>query len=342
MRLDHIDPIIPRMYYIPYQDFKAAWCIWRYWLRLKRLENFDIVQVTNVMSVGLFFRYERTLPVVTRLSSFRPLWDTASGIPITPGVRVRWWMERIAIKGTSHVFAPSNYVAHLAEREYGLQKVSVIGSPFSIDGEVSPCERALEPFFCEPFALFFGRQTQMKGVDVLGRSVKRIFENYPDFRIAFVGNDGISPNGGSMMEYIKDLLSEYSDRLYVSPAKKRDELFEIVANARLVILPSICDNLPNTCLESMALGRVVIATQGTCFEELIEDTQSGFLVEAGSEKKLEEKIHSVWRFSDDTLKLIGGRAKSAMRRFAPESAVTGHLEFYQRAVAASKMRNRAR
>src|ERR1051326_7456438 len=46
-----------------------------------------------------------------------------------------------------------------------------------------------------------------------------------------------------------------------------------------VVLPSLIDNLPNSCLEAMGLGRVVIGTKGTSFEELITDEANGFLIE---------------------------------------------------------------
>ncbi len=56
------------------------------------------------------------------------------------------------------------------------------------------------------------------------------------------------------------------------------QLYPIIAAARLVVLPSLVDNLPNACLEAMGLGTAVIGTTGASFEELITDGVNGFLV----------------------------------------------------------------
>ena len=41
------------------------------------------------------------------------------------------------------------------------------------------------------------------------------------------------------------------------------QLYPVIAGARLVVLPSLIENLPNAGLEAMALGRAVIGTAGT-------------------------------------------------------------------------------
>ncbi len=53
----------------------------------------------------------------------------------------------------------------------------------------------------------------------------------------------------------------------------------------VLFLPSRIDNLTNTCIESMALGKVVIGTQGAIFEQLIEDGVNCFLCRIDCKKK---------------------------------------------------------
>ena len=129
MILDHIDPWIPRSLYNPYQDLKAAWCLYRLYDVEQQRQPFDLVQLSNVMAVGLFFNHRLT-PIVMRLSSYRPEWDRTAGIPITIGVKSRWQMEKWSIQATNFLYAPSAYVAQKSRKEYGLSRVDIVETPF--------------------------------------------------------------------------------------------------------------------------------------------------------------------------------------------------------------------
>jgi glycosyltransferase involved in cell wall biosynthesis len=113
---------------------------------------------------------------------------------------------------------------------------------------------------------------------------------------------------------------------------RHEELYPVVRRARLVVLPSLSDNLPNAMLEAMALGRPVIGTIGTSFDEVIEDGVSGFLVRPGDSAALADTIVAAWRRTD--LDEIGQRASDAVARFAPESSVAA-AEAYLEGIVAS-------
>jgi len=103
-------------------------------------------------------------------------------------------------------------------------------------------------------------------------------------------------------------------------------LYPIIAGAHLITLPSLIDNLPNAGLESMGLGKVVIGTSGTSFEELITDGLNGFLVPRDNPEALAEKIISAWNNPD--LETIGAAAKQKVLEFAPEKTVESLLKYY--------------
>jgi glycosyltransferase involved in cell wall biosynthesis len=72
------------------------------------------------------------------------------------------------------------------------------------------------------------------------------------------------------------------------------QLYPIIERAKLVVLPSIADNMPNACLEAMALGKAVVGPQGAVFDEVITDEERGFLVSPGNVNALAEKIVCAW------------------------------------------------
>jgi glycosyltransferase involved in cell wall biosynthesis len=330
MILDHVDPLIPRSFYNPYQDMKAAWCLWRRWQSEHRSQPFDVVQVSNVMSVGLFFRWTRSPQIITRMSSYRPFWDTAAGIPTTVGVRTRWWMERLAVTGTSFVYAPTQFVAKQVEQNYRIPQVEVIETPFFSEQTALDDSWFGQQIQGKEYALYFGRMTPMKGVHILAQALPTLFDRLPHFHMVLIGGEGLSPTPEyrTMRQYLEAHLAAYHDRFTILDSMRHDKLYPFIQNAKMVVLPSLMDNLPNTCLESMGLGKVVVATTGTCFEQVIEDKGSGVLVTPGDPIALAEGMIRAWQMTDDERRGMEQRAIASIERLHPDRAIPQLIEYY--------------
>ena len=333
MRIDRIDRFTPRSLYAPYQDLKAAWSLWRRWKAEHRNEAFDVVQVANVLAVGWFFNRAKNVPVVTRLSSYRPAWDRAFGVEENRSVRTRWWMERKAIERFNHTYAPTHFVARLTKVNYNVDKVDVIETPFYHEEPESDSTDYDRHCAGKRYLLFFGRQTQMKGVHRLAEALPKVMEKHHDLHAVFVGNSSRAPDGGQMHDYIRQHLKDFADRLVILDSVRHDKLYPIVQNADLVALPSLIDNLPNTCLEAMALGRVVLATTGTCFEQLIVDGESGILVEPDNAGALAEGLDRAWQLSAEQRQAIGNKAKERIAKLHPDIKVPELVEYFEEVIS---------
>jgi glycosyltransferase involved in cell wall biosynthesis len=332
MILDHIDPLIPKTFYNPYQDFKAAWCLWRRWQRIRQTVQFDIVQVANVMAVGLFFRWERKTPIVTRMSSYRPFWDTAAGIRQTVGVKLRWFMERLAVTGTRYLYAPTYFVAGQVQKGYGIPHVEVMETPFFLE-EPTADTSIFEQYEGKPYLLFFGRMTQMKGVHVLAEALPELLKQFQEMQVFFVGGNGPAPDGRPMADYIRDRLQEFGDRITILSSMRHDKLYPFIKNAKVVALPSLIDNLPNTCLEAMGIGKIVVATTGSCFEQVIENGVSGILVRPGDAAALAEGIRRAWQLEEPIYIEMQNQAQKSIGKLHPSQSIPRLIEYYQSIVA---------
>jgi glycosyltransferase involved in cell wall biosynthesis len=105
----------------------------------------------------------------------------------------------------------------------------------------------------------------------------------------------------------------------------------VIRSAKLVILPSLFENLSNAGLEAMALGRPLVATHGTAFEEIIRDGVNGFLVEAGDAAALAQKILSCLERTD--LEQIGENAYQSVLRFDSLKVAPQIIDSYQAALS---------
>jgi starch synthase len=108
----------------------------------------------------------------------------------------------------------------------------------------------------------------------------------------------------------------------------QSELFPILRAARLVVLPSLWENLANTCLEAMQLSRPVVATRRCGFEEVIQDGESGFLVEPGDAADLSGTLLRV--LGDPAmLDRVGAQGRSRVGDFAIDAMARRLADYYE-------------
>jgi glycosyltransferase involved in cell wall biosynthesis len=130
-----------------------------------------------------------------------------------------------------------------------------------------------------------------------------------------------------MADYARAQCGSFAERLVVLDNLPHRQLYPVIAGAHLVVLPSLIDNFPNACLEAMGLGKVVIGTVGTSFDELISEGATGFLVPPNNPEGLAEKIISSW--IDPRLCEIGQAAQRKTLEFSPEKTVEALLTYYR-------------
>ena len=120
------------------------------------------------------------------------------------------------------------------------------------------------------------------------------------------------------------LTATTSGRIHVCEAMDKAPLFGAIRGARLVVLPSLFENMSNAGLEAMALARPVVGTYGTAFEEIIEDGVNGFLTPPGDAAALAATILSCLQRPD--LEEIGRRGFETVRRFDSRAIAPRYAE----------------
>lgn len=287
--------------------------------RRHRERPFDVVHATNLAAAGLATALSRKVPVVTRISSYRWL-SYQYHQDMTFDLRLCETLDRFTIRHTTAAYAPSKLVARAASIDLGVP-VTVVRPPFFLETR-NKDDTVLRRIGVDPYLLFFGTLCFVKGVHILADAAASVLRAHPHLRLVLVGNDAEAPGfrSGSMWQYVLARIAPYRDRVLYLGALSHAQLYAVVARARGVVLPSITDNLPNACLEAMALGRVVIGTRGTSLDELLEDSVSGFLVPPGDASALSVAMANVWHMDESARDKIGVRAKASLAPFAPAVA----------------------
>lgn len=145
------------------------------------------------------------------------------------------------------------------------------------------------------------------------------------------------------MRSVKLAAKQYSDRvLYLGEIKDNEILFPIVKSSYACIFPSRADNLPNTCIEAMGLGKIVIGTYGASFEQLINHKESGLLIKRDSPKALIKAVDYLMSMTEEKREEMGERAKERVAQMTPDLVYERLILFYQEVIKRAKCRKKGR
>lgn len=293
---------------------------------LHRTHAFDVAQYAHLAGVGLL-RNSR-IPAVVRLSSSTKLCQEKGGYGAPNwDIAQQRFIENFVVKRADIVFGPSERIAELTTQECGVP-VRVIESPFlpdvaSVDDSVYRAH-----LHGVQYLLFFGSIGLIKGVGTIAEIIHAVLCRYPELRFAFVGKRLPGQDGGDLMDRVMHNAAEHVERVLWIPSQPHEKLYPIIAHAHAVILPSRIDNFPNSCIEAMALERVVVGTKGNGFEQLIVHGESGFLAAPDDAAGLLAMIGRVMALSSEECRVMGKRAEGRIRLLHPENTVAALLDCY--------------
>lgn len=301
--------------------------------KINRRQKVDLVQSVNTYGLALFRL--RSIPYVVRVSDHPPLWSGANKEDYDFNTclntkRIDEEMQFAALKKADVIITPSNLMNKLVKYKTG-RKAYTIESPVCVDdyGILELDEKVLEK---DKYWVTYSAMIGRKSICMLARVIDDLLEEYPDMKYVIIGKDRGVPYENNFVlasdMFYQNITKNRGRFLFMDEISDRRRLFSIVKNARACILPTRIDNLPNTVLESMALGKIVISSDKTSVEQLITDGYNGFLTQIDNEKELCEKIRYVMQMSEKERSTIEGRAQERVMNLTPENVYKKLLSLY--------------
>ena len=262
----------------------------------EREAPFDIVHSSDCGCPAFFVKKNRRRPLMVRCSWMGGLYLKTDGAPEVLDMKIATRMEKMLIRRADIAYAPSKFAAEYYQRNDNIN-IETLRPPFLLDVEPS----ASVPFdLPERFLLHFGTLGPIKGTDVLAEALPIVWRQEPSFTMVWAGQarrwtangQEVFPN--MFAEYSR-LWGEHASRVIYLGEIEKPHLYAVLKRADATVLPSACDNLPNTAIESLSLGVPVIGTRGASIDELVEPGYSGDVVPIGDAKALAEVLIRVWR-----------------------------------------------
>lgn len=305
---------------------------------INKKEKIDIIHVCNLSALSFSLRYD--IPYVVRISSIRTLKENAE---FPEGYReyneetlsVKSRLENNAIRKSKYVISPSNLLAAFLKEQMGVV-ATVIESPFMLEENGWDYTVYDSLVKGKRYIIHYGKLGYLKGTHIVAKIVGDILKQYTDISILLVGQDSemLDEDGGKIAahELVKICAGKYSDRVLWTGRLLRKQLYPLIQNAEFCLLPSRIDNLPNACIEAMAMGKIVIGTDGASFEQLIDDRISGFLCKKDDEKSFLQAVKEALEIEPDAKEKMVRKASERIRLLAPDIVYQNYLTFYQKVI----------
>jgi len=183
---------------------------------------------------------------------------------------------------------------------------------------------------------FFGRLEYRKGVTDLVDAIPLILRGEPDTRFHFVGKALIHPGTLEPFDkYIRRKLRRHMDRVTLVGQRSLEEMPREYSGVDICVFPSIWENFPNVCLESMAAGRGIVASSAGGMAEMLEEG-GGILVPPRSPRQLADAVIEFIR-CPELRSTAGGQARrEVLERYSSDKILPAVERSYERAIAANR------
>lgn len=300
-------------------------------VEFNKKNKIDIIHYTNLSGLALF--RPANIPAIIRVSGIHRLWWRVNESAVNEEMRLQDQLEFDVLSTVEKVVVPSEVIKNEIIKVVPHLDISLIETPF-VKNTLQFDSSVLKEYGLDnkKYVLFFGQVAPLKGVVAIAEMIHDFLNKYPDIYYVFVGQM-YRYQGKNMDKYILQNAKKFSNRIIFIDRLQHQFLFPIIEKAELITLPSRMDNLPNACIESMFLGKIVIGSNGASFDQLIEDGKSGFLCEIDDPKSLLSKVEMALSLNDEQKKLIGLNAKKRIEKLNPELVTNELLNFYRSAIS---------
>jgi len=239
-------------------------------------------------------------------------------------------MEKFCIVAADGLLSPSHFlkhrICHAVERDLPIE---VIPYPYQLEDLMSSQPSAWGDIVC------VGRLQVWKGTLHVVKACAHLWDQGYDFRLTLIGGDTeFAPRGTTVKSFLMKKYQRFirEGRLVITKGPlPRSELYQRMAKAWAVVIPSLWDNFPNVCIEAMALGKLVIAsTSGGQAEIVGSDGRCGLLFDWAKPGDFERVLKQALAMSGEENQRIGAQAAKRIRELtAPAKIIPQRVAHYE-------------
>lgn len=231
-------------------------------------------------------------------------------------------LDRMALKRFQGLAAVSDSVAQrLLASGVPARKIRTIAN--GIDVQTFECARPSSAlnFDGSKVVGMVARLDLKKGFEYLLRAARDLRGAFPELKVVIVGE-------GPDRREIEDMIRQFGLQSNVILAGQHSDMPGIYAAMDVFVLPSLNEGLPMTILEAMAASKPVIATRVGAIPKVIQDGETGLLVDPGDTDGLRDALARLLTDSDICSHLGAAGHDWVSRNYTSEAMALKYREMY--------------
>jgi glycosyltransferase involved in cell wall biosynthesis len=244
---------------------------------LKLLDNnltrIDIIEYPECGAEGFFIKTNPETLKVVRLHT--PWFFVRKINTIRECIGDQWffkYLEIHSIRKADLITAPTKAVVSI------FKGIKTKRSPFIIPNPVNIQQKVISS---GNKWIYTGRVERRKGVHILIEAYLDVCEKHQPPELILIGAPfGVDGDGTAYEKKIEALISHsrHSHNIVWTKGVSHDKVYEYLCQSAVAFFPSLWENFAYSCLEAMAVGCTVVASDCGGFPEMISNGVNGFLI----------------------------------------------------------------
>lgn len=257
-------------------------------------------------------------------------WQTYHPDKLSPPGRYDY--ERTYAQSCDLIVSPSQALADWAVREWSIlpSRIIVVANPYV----PSPSLLDIPVGGAGSVVGYFGRLEQRKGIADLVEAVPLILQAEPGARFRFVGEASHYYGTSERFDaFIFRRLRKFRRAIEIVGACALEQMPQQYRVVDVCVFPSIWENFPNVCLEAMAGGRAIVASNAGGMAEMLEGGIHGALIPPRDPESIAAAVIRMLR-SPQLREAVGSSARRrVLNAYSPERIGPQLERSYEAAIA---------
>ena len=185
-------------------------------------------------------------------------------------------LEKFLSKWNNKILASSNSERNRALNEVGYKNERVLLFNNAINEIANTSGLSIEKTWPDEYICSVGRPSFQKNIELMVEVLRELKKNQPKIHLVLMGVGYHAPN----LERVKTLISNYNLNANITLLEwtKRDDIFNIIKNAKLYISTARYEGLPYSVIEALALGKACVVSNADGNRDLVVNNSNGFII----------------------------------------------------------------